>query len=200
LAGAGTLHVAQLLLDLIHLHKQRWQALWLASFDVERCYHSITWWAIFGLLNWVGVPEGVDAMVCKFLSVPSHRFRFGQVDREPWRTANGLLQDCPASPDPLNLLLEYFHHWGVAAGPGAVAAPDYHVASVRFAEDVDLVAKDQAVLEALIGANLQWCALLGVSVSKCRSGQICRADWWCGLLAWKQRRRPSGFWRCVGRQ
>ena len=131
----------------------------------------------------MGGPEGVDAVVCKFLSVPSHRLRFGQVDREPWRTANGLLQDCPASPDPLNLLLEYFHHWGVAAGPGAVAAPDYHVASVRFAEDVDLVAKDQAVLEALIGANLQWCALLGVSVSKCRSGQICRADWSAGLEA-----------------
>jgi hypothetical protein len=50
LAGAGTLHVAQLLPDLIHLHKQRRQALWLASFDVERCQHSIIW-AIFGLLN-----------------------------------------------------------------------------------------------------------------------------------------------------
>jgi hypothetical protein len=51
----------------------------------------------------------------------------------------------------LNLFLESFHHWGVAAGRGAVAAPDYQVASVRFAEDVDLMAKDQAVLEALIG-------------------------------------------------
>ena len=84
-----------------------------------------------------------------FFSVPSHRFRFGQVDGEPWRTTNGLPQGCPASPDPLNLFLESFHHWGVAAGRGAVAAPDYQVASVRFAEDVYLVAKDQAVLEAL---------------------------------------------------
>jgi hypothetical protein len=37
-AGSGTLHVAQLLSDLIRLQQKRRSALWLASFDVEKCY------------------------------------------------------------------------------------------------------------------------------------------------------------------
>ena len=88
------------------------------------------------------------------------------MDGEPWQAANGLPQGCPASPDLLNILLEPFHRWAVAVGHGVAVAPGCQVASVSFADDVALVAKDQAELEVLIGAYLQWCDLLGVRVTK----------------------------------
>ena len=47
-AGAGVLHLAQLLSDLMILQKRRGRQLWLASFDVQKCYDSLPWWAISG--------------------------------------------------------------------------------------------------------------------------------------------------------
>ena len=54
-AGAGTLHVVQLLSDLIALQRRRREGLWLASFDLQKCYDTLPWWAVFGVLRQAGV-------------------------------------------------------------------------------------------------------------------------------------------------
>ena len=46
-AGAGTVHLAQLLSDLITHQARRRSQLWLASFDVEKCFDSMPWWTVF---------------------------------------------------------------------------------------------------------------------------------------------------------
>ena len=94
------------------------------------------------------------------------RFRIGQVDGAGWHATNGLAQGCPASPDLLNILLEPFHRWPIAAGHGVPVTPSCRVASVSFADDVALVGRDQQELEQLISAYLGWCSLLGVKVTK----------------------------------
>ena len=58
-AQAGTLHVAQLLADLIELQRRRRRELWLASFDIEKCFDTLPWWAIFRLLQKVCIPSAV---------------------------------------------------------------------------------------------------------------------------------------------
>ena len=165
-AGAGTLHAAQLLQDLIHLQKQRRLQLWLASFDVEKCYDSLPWWAVFGVLRRAGVEERVVRCFEAFYRSLRRHFRYGQVDGECWQAANGLAQGCPAAPDLLNVLLEAFHRWATAAGHGVEVAPGCKVASISFADDVALIAQDQLALETLITAYLRWCTLLGVKVTK----------------------------------
>ena len=75
--------VAQLLHDVIHVQKQRRQPLWLASFDVEKCYDSIPWWAVFGMLRRAGVPKRVVRCFVGFYRALLRRFRYGQVDGEP---------------------------------------------------------------------------------------------------------------------
>jgi hypothetical protein len=165
-SGAGTLHVAQLLADRIRMQKQRRAPLWLASFDVEKCYDSVPWWVIFGVLRLAGVAERIVRCFEAFYRMLQRCFRYGQVEGESWQAANGLPQGCPASPDLLNILLEPFHRWAVAAGHGVEVVPGCKVASVSFADDVALVAGSQHDLEVLIGAYLQWCTLLGLKVTK----------------------------------
>ena len=58
-AGFGTLHLAQLISDLIHLQGTRGAELWLASFDVEKAFDSLPWWAVFRTLRQVGVHQQV---------------------------------------------------------------------------------------------------------------------------------------------
>ena len=60
-AGAGTLHVAQLLSDIISLQRQRRQELWLASFDIQKCFDTLPWWAVFGVLRHAGVAPQIVA-------------------------------------------------------------------------------------------------------------------------------------------
>ena len=109
-AQTGTLHVAQLLSDLIALQKWRGKELWLVSFDVEKCFPSLPWWAVFGVMQHAGVhPHTVRAF--RVYNSLRHRFRYGQVDGAEWSMANGLAQGCPASPDLLNMLFEAFHRW-----------------------------------------------------------------------------------------
>ena len=165
-AGAGTLHVAQLLTDLITLQKQRREALWLASFDVEKCYDTLPWWAVFGVMRQAGVPERIVQCFASFYAALQRRFRHGQGDGEPWQATNGLAQGCPASPDLLNILLELFHRWALSAGHGVEVSPGCRVPSGSFADDVALVAATQADLESLIAAYLHWRQLLGVRVTK----------------------------------
>ena len=165
-AGAGTVHVVQLLTDLIALQRKRREALWFASFDVEKCYDSLPWWAVFGVMLEAGIPPSLVACFQSFYGALRRQFRFGQVDGEFWQATNGLAQGCPASPDLLNILLEPFHRWAVAKGHGVEVTPGCRVASVSFADDVALIADSKGRLETLVAAYLQWCALLGVRVTK----------------------------------
>ena len=48
---SGTIHLAQLLSDIIALQESQKKELWLASFDVEKCYDSLPWWAVFDVLR-----------------------------------------------------------------------------------------------------------------------------------------------------
>ena len=165
-AGTGTLHVVQLLTDLIALQRKRRAALWFASFDVEKCYDSLPWWAVFGVMSETGIPSQLVACFQSFYGALERRFRFGQVDGDVWRATNGLAQGCPASPDLLNILMEPFHCWAVAEGHGVEVMPGCRVASVSFADDVAMVAGSKKELETLVAAYLQWCSLLGVRVTK----------------------------------
>ena len=165
-AGSGTLHVAQLVADLIRLQKQRRAELWLASFDVAKCYDSLPWWAVFGVMQTAGVPERLVRCFEAFYSGLRRRFRYGQVDGAVWRATNGLAQGCPASPDLLNILFEPFHRWAAARGFGVPVVEGCRVASTSFADDVALVATSRSELETLVAAYLRWCSLLGLRVTK----------------------------------
>ena len=74
-AQAGTLHLAQLIADLIRLQRGRGQELWLASFDVEKCFDSLPWWAVFGVLRHAGVRESVVQCFEDFYRGLRRRFR-----------------------------------------------------------------------------------------------------------------------------
>ena len=174
-AQAGTLHVAQLLSDVIGLCRDRGTELWLVSFDIKKCYDSVPWWALFGMMRRTGIAEVVVRCFEAYYRDLRRRFRYGQVDGDIWRAANSLMQGCPASPDELNLLLEPFHRWALAAGFG-VDVGHGRVPSVSFADDVALLAGDRKEAEALIAAYLRWCALLQLEVTKLQvwnnSGQV----------------------------
>jgi hypothetical protein len=165
-SGAGTLHVAQIITDLIVLQKRRRHELWLASFDLQKCYDTLPWWAVFGVLRHAGVAPQLVACFESFYQSLRRRFRYGQSEGGTWQATNGLAQGCPASPDLLNILLEPFHRWAAAEGFGVEVISGCRVASVSFADDVALVAPNKASLEALIAAYIDWCQLLGVRVTK----------------------------------
>ena len=155
-AQSGTLHVAQLLNDLIEMQRRQGQPLWLVSFDVEKCFPSLPWWALFGILELTGVDPRVVRCFRSFYAQLRHHFRYGQVDGTEWLMANGLAQGCPASPDLLNILFEPFHRWAASQGVG-VTIEDYRVASTSFADDVNLIALSLAEVELLISGYLSWC-------------------------------------------
>jgi hypothetical protein len=89
-AQSGTLHVAQLLSDLMNLQQQRRHQLWLASFDVEKCFDSLPWWAVFGTLRRAGVRPAVVDCFADFYRNVRQRFWYGRVDGSVWQAANGL--------------------------------------------------------------------------------------------------------------
>lgn len=171
-AQSGTTHVAQLLQDLIFLQARRGAELWLASFDIRKCYDMLPWWALFGIARRAGVPESTVRAFETFYHQLQRRFRYGQVDGAAWHAANGAAQGCPASPDLLNLLLEAFHCWARAEGLGVRVGPAV-IPSVSYADDVALVAQNQAEMEVLATAYLRWCALLDLEVTKVQL-------WWSG--------------------
>ena len=164
-AQAGTLHVAQLLSDIIAVRRRLRAELWLVSFDIEKCYDSIPWWALFGVMRRARVEEKVVGAFEAYYRGLRRRFRYGQVDGEVWQAANSLMQGCPAAPDQLNMLLEPFHRWALARGLGVEVA-GRRVPSLSFADDVALVGRDRAEVEVLITAYLRWCDLLGLRVTK----------------------------------
>ena len=107
------------------MQQRRRQALWLASFDVEKCFPPLPWWAVFGVLDAVGVDSDTVACFGSFYSQLRQRFRFGQVDGSEWSTTNGLAQG--------------FHRWAAAQGLGVPVDTSF-VASTSFADDMVLVA------------------------------------------------------------
>ncbi len=153
-AQAGTLHLAQLLSDVIELRRQQQEELWLVSFDVEKCYDSVPWWALFGIMRRTGVPEQVVRAFEVYYGSLQRRFRYGQVDGQSWQAANSLMQGCPAAPDQLNMLLEPFHRWAIGQGLG-VEIGGRRIPSVSFADDVVLLGRDKAETELLIVAYLR---------------------------------------------
>ena len=58
-AQSGAIHLVQLLSDVIVMQHRRGASLWLASFDIEKCYDMLPWWAIFHTLLRCGVPKPV---------------------------------------------------------------------------------------------------------------------------------------------
>ena len=171
-AEAGTKHMVQLLTDLIAVQQRRKAELFFASFDLWKAYDTIPWWAVFGVMRRTGVAAEVVDCFEDYARRLRRQFRYGAVDGECWQAANGLPQGCPASPDELNFLLEAFHRWARARGLGVnicmVAVP-----STSFADDVVLIGRCQAEIEALIEAYLEWCQLLALTVTKVQV-------WWNG--------------------
>ena len=76
-AQTGTLHLSQLLSDLIELQRRRKRPLWLVSFDVEKCFPSLPWWAIFGVMTKAGVSPHIVRCFRQHYSRLRHRFRYG---------------------------------------------------------------------------------------------------------------------------
>ena len=171
-AQSGAVYLVQLLSDLIALQRRRHAPLWLASFDIEKCYDMLPWWALFRTLLQAGVSPQLVAVFQSFYVGLQRRFRYGQVDGEVWQAANGLAQGCPASPDLLNILFEAFHRWAQAAGYGVEVA-GCRVPSVSFADDLALVGSSKEEMSLLVSAYLEWCALLDVKVVK--------VQLWCNL-------------------
>jgi hypothetical protein len=58
-AGCGTLHLAQLLANLIHLQRRRGQELWLASFNAEKVFDSLPSWAVFRTMQRAGIASEI---------------------------------------------------------------------------------------------------------------------------------------------
>ena len=173
---SGTRHLVQLLDDLIGWRSKHKMELWLASFDVEKCYDTLPCWALFGMMRQCGMPLQVVQCFEDFHRRLRRRFRYGQVDGELWQACNGAPQGDPASPDLLNLLLEPFHRWARAEGLGVGVAGSC-IPSVSFADDLVLVGGSRKELETLISAYLSWCDLLGLRVTKVQvwwNGQVVR--------------------------
>ena len=174
-AQASTLHLAQLLTDVVELQRRRGCPLWLVKFDVAKCFPSLPWWALFGVMEETGLPSAVVQCFRHFYANLQHRFRYGQVDGGEWTMANGLAQGCPASPDLLNLLFEPFHRWAAAQHVG-VAVDNAYLASTSFADDVCLVATSLPEVEFLVSGYQHWCALLRIHL------HIGKTELWCSEL------------------
>ena len=89
-AQTGTLHLSQLLSDIIELQRHQKRPLWLVYFDVEKCFPSLPWWAIFSVLWREGVPSHIVRCFSCLHSQLRHNFRYSQVDGTDWSMTNGL--------------------------------------------------------------------------------------------------------------
>ena len=85
--GQGTLHVAQALVDAMALQQQAGQHLWLASFDIAKCYDSMAWWAAMGLLEEAGLPQRKSRPLRSFYASLQRRFQCVWTPPMGWRKA-----------------------------------------------------------------------------------------------------------------
>ena len=164
-AQSPAIHVAQLLSDIILLRRRQRRPLFLVSFDLEKCYDSIPWWAIFHTLLESGAPSARVTALGYFYKHLRRCFRYGQVEGGWWFAANGFPQGCSLSPDLLNILMESFHRWARASGLG-VLVEGLLIPSVSFADDLALIASSLDDALYLANGYLEWCQLLGLRVTK----------------------------------
>ena len=61
--------------------------------------------------------------------------------------------------------MEPFHRWARAAGFGVLVA-EHLIPSVSFADDLTLLATSREEICSLVGAYLEWCQLLNITVTK----------------------------------
>ena len=117
-ASSGSRHLAQFLSDVIASRTSEGKEVWVAKFDLWKCYDSVPWWALWGMMSEAGMSRRTIRAFRQFYERLRRHFRFGHVDGSSWCSHNGLAQGCPAAPDMLNLLLEPFHRWAAANGFG----------------------------------------------------------------------------------
>ena len=166
--GHSGSHLSQMVQDLIYAAEDERSELRLCSFDTKKCYDSIPWWMLFGVMGAAGFPESVVGPFRAFYRDLRRRFRYGRWDGEEWTATNGMAQGCPASPDLLNLLYETFQRWAREQGLGYVVRcgdKGLQIPSASFADDLTLVARSWPEMSKLIEAFLRWCALLGLQVN-----------------------------------
>ena len=163
-AERGCSHLAQLVQDVVDMSED----VWLVSFDIQKCYDTLPWWALFGTISAYGVPESiVKAFEAMYTSL-ERRFRYGRWDGEAWTATNGLAQGCPASPDLLNFLYEPFHRWAQATGLGVRVSLDNLRAvlgTASYADDLVIMANSWEDASKLVEGFLEWCKLLGLKVN-----------------------------------
>ena len=160
----GARHLAQFLSDIVASRTSEGKEVWFAKFDIVKCYDSIPWWALWGIMSEAGVPRRTVRAFRRFYEHLRRHFRFGHVDGATWSSHNGLAQGCPAAPDMLNILLEPFHRWASAHGFGVSLLGGGRASSASFADDVVLIAESLEEMERFIEAYLRWCNLLGLRV------------------------------------
>ena len=161
--GQGTRHVGQLLGDLLVVCRRRRQGLWVASFDLKKCYDMVPWWLVSGVMAQLGVPSRVGAVFGSYYAGLERHFRYGQRSGAPWTARNGLPQGCPAAPDLLNMIMAVFHAWVRRQGLGIEVA-GCRLAALSYADDVAVVASSLTQLQVLIGGFLEFCRLAGFEV------------------------------------
>ena len=100
---ALSLHLAHLLQNLIWLQKH---LATIVAFDLEKMFSFAAVVFFFDVSTRVGVAECTVRCLRGFYRQLREWFRY--VDGSEWFMANGLAQDCPASPDLMNILLSRF--------------------------------------------------------------------------------------------
>jgi len=67
-AGVGTVSVAQLLSGVLCLRRRSGKDLWLASFDVEKCYDTVLWFKVVGVVLGANEAAGTTEHLSKRLT------------------------------------------------------------------------------------------------------------------------------------
>ena len=94
----GTTQMGQFVQDIVEMRRRDGQEVWLASFDVVKCYDSLPWWALWGVMELSGASRKVVRAFRKFYEALTRHFRYGCVDGSPWQALNGLAQGAPCGP------------------------------------------------------------------------------------------------------
>ena len=139
----------QLLSDLIELQRRRKQPLWLLSFDVEKCFPTLPWWATFGVLGRAGASYRVVNCFRSFYEHLRQRFRYGQVDGSEWATANGLAQRAQRAKHLKAVGNDVADHLAKEASAGAALT---HVPNLCFADVVLVHNTSGALIPDVISA------------------------------------------------
>ena len=95
LSQRDTLHAAQEMADLIKHSVQGGSELWLASFDVLKCFDSLPCWAVFSSLRHVGAPTATLHCFETFYVSVTQRFCYDSMDGSPGIQPTAWLRAAP---------------------------------------------------------------------------------------------------------